>query len=208
MWSKWFDRCIGCGLSEVPHHAYGLCINCYINKTQSNNPEVYNEMNKQFKQTPEYKKWLYEYNRTDHHRQMVNESAAKFRANNKELCYNRTQEWREANPDKLKEYEFYNSDTKLLRKYGEEALRLMMEKDRSCQKCGSKSRVAIHHIDWNPKNNIYNNFAVLCGNCHSRVHMWSPLRLRKSIFDEWMVTPLKELDNDGRRRGAVRNLVS
>ena len=74
------------------------------------------------------------------------------------------------------------------KKYGEDALKILLENDYKCQKCGSGKRPCIHHIDWDEKNNVYENFAVLCGSCHSALHSWVPERLREVLFLEWMET--------------------
>jgi len=202
------ESCSECGTTELQHHARGLCLRCYARFARKQNPEKYREISRRHGATEKRKEWRKQYESTEEYKKNMIERAAKYRASHNEVCLDRTREWRDKNRDKIKEYNDARKDIRLVKNYGQDALKKIMECDYSCQKCGLKNRVAIHHIDWNPKNNVYDNFAVLCGNCHSRVHMWSPLRLRKSIFDEWMVTPLEELDTDGRRRGAVRNLAS
>jgi len=46
----------------------------------------------------------------------------------------------------------------------------MLVRDR-CNRCGSKtSRLLVHHMDENPRNNNDSNLETLCYQCHGRVH--------------------------------------
>jgi hypothetical protein len=46
------------------------------------------------------------------------------------------------------------------------------ETDDACAICGLRgiAVLTIHHIDDDPKNNVYDNMIVLCHNCHHRHH--------------------------------------
>ena len=47
------------------------------------------------------------------------------------------------------------------------AARVLFDSDRTCCICRDRNRIIqIHHIDNNPNNNDYDNFAVLCFDCH------------------------------------------
>jgi len=180
------ESCIECGTNEKKHHAHGLCVNCYAKIWRNNNPDKAKIIDKKHNQTEKKKKWLEEYYKTEKYKKMMKESSTKYRKNNKELMLERTHVWRQNNPDILEDYKSVAKDLKIIRKYGEDALRLMMENHYKCQKCGSGKRVAVHHIDWDDKNNTYENFAILCGSCHSKLHSWQPPELRHKIFEEWM----------------------
>jgi len=40
----------------------------------------------------------------------------------------------------------------------------------SCQECGSKRKIQIHHKDKNRSNNNLSNLRVLCSICHANLH--------------------------------------
>lgn len=62
-------------------------------------------------------------------------------------------------------------------KHRDEAIKILGVK---CQKCGSKVKVELHHIDLNPQNNRPSNWKRLCRKCHMEMH----IRLRVDIFPE------------------------
>ena len=39
-----------------------------------------------------------------------------------------------------------------------------------CEKCGTSSRLHVHHKDRNPANNAMSNLQVLCASCHLKLH--------------------------------------
>ena len=41
-----------------------------------------------------------------------------------------------------------------------------------CEKCTSKYKVEIHHIDHNVNNNLLSNLAILCKNYHYKAHAY------------------------------------
>ncbi len=48
--------------------------------------------------------------------------------------------------------------------------RMILEVNKTCQTCGSKNRLEIHHKDKNRNNNDVNNLQLLCRSCHSKQH--------------------------------------
>jgi len=46
---------------------------------------------------------------------------------------------------------------------------VLFDSNRTCCLCRASNAVQVHHIDGNPDNNIINNLAVLCINCHDQV---------------------------------------
>lgn len=52
------------------------------------------------------------------------------------------------------------------------AERVMYASDRTCCVCAVRGKhVQIHHIDENPDNNVFENLAVLCTQCHEEAHL-------------------------------------
>lgn len=47
---------------------------------------------------------------------------------------------------------------------------LILTGNDSCQLCGKKGRLVVHHIDKNHLNNKKNNLQILCYKCHSIIH--------------------------------------
>jgi 5-methylcytosine-specific restriction endonuclease McrA len=170
-----------------------MCVNCYARFVRKQNPEAYKAIDKKYNESEHGKKRRKELNSTPERKEYVRKKVGVYRSKNKELCLERTRKWRSKNGEYLANYNKSRKITKLLREYGEDAARIMLENDKKCQKCGSTKRVALHHVDWDDTNNVYENFAVLCGSCHSRLHNWVPPRFRREIFEEFMVTPNDEL---------------
>jgi len=52
------EFCLDCGTNERPHHARGLCVNCYARLARRENPEGYKKTQKKYTQTDKRKKWL------------------------------------------------------------------------------------------------------------------------------------------------------
>lgn len=51
------------------------------------------------------------------------------------------------------------------------AAKVMFASDRTCCVCREPRRKAkIHHIDQDPSNNVFENLAVVCDDCHSEAH--------------------------------------
>jgi len=180
------ESCIVCGTTERKHHARDMCTNCYAVWIRKQNPEVYRNIDRKHQQSDKRKKWRKEYESTDEYKKYILQKAKEWRERNPELHLERTRQWRLQNRKHLDAYNEAQKDIRLIKKYGEGALRLKIECGYKCQKCGSDNRVAVHHIDWNKHNNIYENFAILCNVCHSALHSWQPPELRHKIFEEWM----------------------
>ncbi len=73
--------------------------------------------------------------------------------------------------------------------------RLYGETDDSCALCGLRevNSLTVHHIDDDPKNNVYENMIVLCHNCHQRHHQGKgitrpDIELRKRLLIQKTVT--------------------
>jgi len=180
------ESCIECGTTEKNHHARGLCVNCYARTIRRENPEKYRDIHRRHSETDKRKKWVKEYTSTPKYKKYILQKAKEWRERNPELHLERTRKWRLENRDHLDRYNESQKDVRLVQKYGEDALRLKIECGYKCQRCGSEERVAVHHVDWDDTNNVYENFAILCGSCHSKLHTWVPISLRLEIFDEFM----------------------
>ena len=52
------------------------------------------------------------------------------------------------------------------------ALRVRARKfiGKQCDRCGTTTRLAVHHIDGNPANNVMDNLMTLCDVCHTTWH--------------------------------------
>ncbi len=51
------------------------------------------------------------------------------------------------------------------------ATKVIFASDRTCCVCRlEKHKIQIHHIDGNPKNNVFDNLAVICVHCHIEAH--------------------------------------
>lgn len=48
---------------------------------------------------------------------------------------------------------------------------LIKERDNyTCQTCGSREKLIVHHKDWNKQNSKLNNLITLCRSCHAYIH--------------------------------------
>ena len=41
---------------------------------------------------------------------------------------------------------------------------------KNCEICGSAKNIELHHKDFNRKNNVRDNIAIVCKSCHSKIH--------------------------------------
>jgi len=39
-----------------------------------------------------------------------------------------------------------------------------------CSVCGTTKKLITHHIDFNYKNNVLENIAIVCRGCHNKIH--------------------------------------
>jgi len=84
----------------------------------------------------------------------------------------------------------------LLRKYGPNAIKKVEMAKGKCEKCGtpcielpSWRRIrswAIHHINFDEKDNRLKNLAFLCLDHHNDVHHFIPKKFRESFFRLWL----------------------
>lgn len=125
------------------------------------------------------------------------ERARRYRKENPEKYDAYHKQWYQENRERLlvngREYhsrlEVKERDrrVRLLRKYGENSLKILEEDNYACRKCGSTNRIGIHHIDWNDTNNEFENLVVLCDSCHQKLHLFIPLQFRKPVFEGWLI---------------------
>jgi uncharacterized protein YlaI len=62
-------------------------------------------------------------------------------------------------------------------------LRKRLLQNARCWVCGNVSTLCIHHIRYSNLGNerLWKDVYVLCGDCHERVHFWTPLRIRTPL---------------------------
>lgn len=74
---------------------------------------------------------------------------------------------------------------RLREKYGQAAADRWNHADGKCEACGAKyghTAIHLHHIDQNPTNNTFANFACLCFDCHRLVHLLLKSRDRAGLL--------------------------
>ncbi len=59
------------------------------------------------------------------------------------------------------------------------AIRLKMDVSH-CEICGWFGYCHVHHMDKNPKNNVLENLAILCPNCHMDITHGKPIIIQKN----------------------------
>jgi len=73
----------------------------------------------------------------------------------------------------------------------------------TCKLCSSKSKLSVHHIDYNKKNNIFANLILLCRGCNTKVNVnresW------KSYFENKLKGGLK---NESKIVKEIKNMVT
>jgi hypothetical protein len=80
--------------------------------------------------------------------------------------------------------------------------------DRTCCVCRVKGKpVQIHHIDGNPANNMLQNFAILCFDCHTETQISGGFH-RKLDADQVILYRDDWLNNVSRQRAASPNRIS
>lgn len=197
MWSKNYEKCIECGTVESPHQGYGLCRNCYMRKIRSEHPEIYKEMDRRSKQTPEYKAKQKEYRQRPEVKESQKKRSLLYKERHPERMKEIQDRWKLKHPTAHRDYarrpevKEHQRKMMLIRKYGEVALFVLERDNNKCQKC-SKEEPHIHHIDWDKTNNSPDNLIILCNSCHKVLHSWIPKDMRRNIFNLWMTLPLEE----------------
>jgi len=192
MWNKNHDKCCECGTTEIRHHARGLCVNCYSRSYHQKNKDKLNALQRKRRQKLEYKEKDKAYRESPEGRKSSRERTKRWRDRHPERARENVRRWREKNPDYNKEYYKrpgvveHQRRYHRIRKYGEDALTVLDRDNDTCQKCGSKENIHIHHIDWNKENNELDNLVLLCSSCHSTLHAYVPLYLRRVVFDDFM----------------------
>jgi 5-methylcytosine-specific restriction endonuclease McrA len=74
----------------------------------------------------------------------------------------------------------------LVKKYGEMAFVVLKRDNDTCQKCGTREHIHIHHIDGDKTNSTLENLIILCNSCHIKLHNHVPKNLKRLIFEEWI----------------------
>jgi len=192
MWSKEYKQCQECGTTEIPHHACGLCKNCYSRLYHQKNRDKLNALQRKRKQTPEYKIKERIYNQIPDVKERNREKAKRWRERHPDHLKEVKERFKKNHPNYKTEYsrrpkmKEYVRNYVLRQKYGENAFVVLERDNHTCQKCGSKDDIHIHHIDWNKENNELDNLILLCNSCHLTLHNFVPERFRREIFDEFM----------------------
>ena len=191
-WSRKYEACIECGTTEVKHNSRGLCVNCYTRKRRREAGAEYRKKCREYRKLPHVKKRIAEYDQRPETKKLRREISKRWRERNPEQWLKILANWRERNREKIKTYNA-RSDVRerrrkryLRKKYGESASIVLERDNYECQKCGSKE-AHIHHIDWDKENNNLDNLIVLCNSCHQKLHTFVPKRLRREIFEEWVL---------------------
>jgi 5-methylcytosine-specific restriction endonuclease McrA len=102
-------------------------------------------------------------------------------AENRERLLNLSKEYRNRPEIKLK-----IRRRMLIQKYGEMAFAVLKRDNDTCQKCGTRQHIHIHHIDGDKTNSTIENLIVLCNSCHIKLHNHVPKNLKRLIFEEWI----------------------
>ena len=187
------EQCSSCGKRKIKYITAKLCGACYAAKLRKKYPEKSKAAIAKYRATEKWSNTRKEYESRDYVKENNRKHTQIYRENNRELCLERTREWRDRNRDHIKKYNDSRKDYKTEQKYGVDALKLMKECGYACQKCGSAYRVSVHHIDHNPDNNVYENFAILCTSCHTKLHFFIPERYRRELFNEFMDVEISDI---------------
>lgn len=192
MWHKEYDRCQECGTIESPHRSLGLCNRCYARQYYAKNRERLTKLRQIRRQRPDVQEKERDMYKTPEGRKYTRERQRKWRKENPEKAKAIKDRFYEKNPNYRTEYsrrpemKEYNRNYNLRKKYGENAFVVLERDNYTCQKCGSKDDIHIHHIDWNKENNELGNLILLCNSCHLTLHNFVPERFRCEIFDDFM----------------------
>lgn len=158
------------------------------------NRDKINKRKKELRRRPEAKAKARAYQQKPEVKEQDRQRAAKWRKTGKGKKY-RKQYYRRNRKRLVEKAHEYHARPEvklrerrrvLLRKYGENGLKVFERDGFACQKCGAKEKLEVHHIDWDEANNSLENLAVLCDKCHGELHNFVPMRYRRSIFEEWI----------------------
>lgn len=189
-----YINCIVCGeevkkTSNVQKYCKA-CANKVINKKKRQqrlaNLEKYRELSRKYWQTHkkekrEYSKKYYEKNREkiiEKHKIYDKEHALerrlynkKWREKNIERYRERSRRYAKKHREEIKEYLRGYHDNK---KFDGNRNKILKRDNYTCQICGNKEKLIVHHkdetINSKVKNNDLNNLITLCRGCHFTVH--------------------------------------
>lgn len=150
------------------------------------------EYNREYNQKHREKKNVWQRGWRQKNPEKVKEYNRKYR----ERCRKWLKEWRWKNPIKVREYykrrdkrkqaeyvgkweqnhhekvkDFKRQHIENIRFNGEKLK--VLERDKTCVVCGSRSKLCIHHIDLDNHNNCLENLVLLCSGCHQRLHRFT-----------------------------------
>jgi hypothetical protein len=59
-------------------------------------------------------------------------------------------------------------------KFRKEIAPILLSMEQKCNMCLATTKLLVHHIDGDYKNNNLSNIAIICRGCHNRVHVRNP----------------------------------
>jgi len=138
----------------------------------------------------EKKQYLKEYRQRN--KEHISKVAKKKYRRRRDYFISKTKEWRKENPEKVRagglRAWYKNHDLCKIRQLTKSHFN-HLKKDGKCQNCGSNIKLEFHHIE--PF--AYDNFLLLCFNCHRVLH---GKLLKEYIKDDTLTTPFKAQPKD------------
>ena len=140
------------------------------------------------------------------YREKHKEYFKKYYQNNKEKYYYKNKKYFEKqklNPDYI--------HPEILARFGRDPKEILKQDNWSCQQCGSKENLIIHHIDGqgrnskNPNNSL-DNLITLCRSCHSRLHSkkyWTAKKMKGIKMNEKLKQMIRESNFFDRRKNIL-----
>ena len=161
-WSKKYDRCIICKRNDKKYGSEGLCINCYVQKINKNNPE---------KNRSRALEWQKE------NLERVKDTKRKYYKENREKIIESSKKWQEENFEKAKDIKrrYYKENSEKLNKSSKKW------REKNVEKCKKDNRIKT--INYYHNNLRYK--LKSCISCSIRGRLKSRLSSKKgkSTFD-------------------------